>query len=159
VQSRWSDFDVAIVGATSALTGLLFVAVSLRPRQIRDSPLMVGRARAAFYAFSAALFACALALFGSESRLIGIAQLGVAVALVATSAPFTVAARRAGTLNYGRASVYHAGLLFVATAGVMRAVAGYRQSNAVVLAIGALLLVAIALSNSWQLVITHEGSN
>jgi hypothetical protein len=159
VQSRWADFDVAIAGASAALTGLLFVAVSLRPREIRHAPVMIGRARAAFYAFSGALFACALALVATSSRLVGVAQLGVAVALLGASAPFTLAATRAGNLNYRRAAVYHAGMLLVAAAGLMRAVQGYRQANAVVLASGVLLLVAIALSNSWQLVISHEADD
>jgi hypothetical protein len=43
VQARWADFDVAIAGASAALTGLLFVAVSLRPREIRHAPVMIGR--------------------------------------------------------------------------------------------------------------------
>jgi hypothetical protein len=117
---------------------------------------MVGRARAAFYAFSGALFACALALLGTASRLVGIAQIGVGVGLLAVSAPFTVAARRTGTLNYWRASVYHAGLALVVAAGLMRAVQGYRQANALVLAVGVLVLVGLAVSNSWQLVISHD---
>src|SRR6516164_9163986 len=58
----WSDFFVAAGGAAAALTGLLFIAVSLRPREIRHSPLMIGRARAAFYAFATITLVALLAL-------------------------------------------------------------------------------------------------
>ena len=33
----WKDFFVATAGAAAALTGLLFIAVSLRPSEIRRS--------------------------------------------------------------------------------------------------------------------------
>jgi len=56
MDSGWANFYVAIGGAAAALTGLLFVAVALRPREIRNSTLMVGRARSAFYAFVTVLF-------------------------------------------------------------------------------------------------------
>jgi hypothetical protein len=75
---RWSNFFLASGGAAAALTGLLFIAVSLRPREIRQSPLMVGRARSAFYGFAAITFVALLALAGTSSRLIGVAQLAVA---------------------------------------------------------------------------------
>lgn len=51
MDTRWSDFYLAIGGSAATLTGLLFVAVSLRPREIRTSHLMLGRVRSAPYAF------------------------------------------------------------------------------------------------------------
>src|SRR6516162_4064349 len=116
--SRWSDFFVVVGGASAALTGLLFVAVSLRPREIRESPLMVGRARSAFYAFGTVLFVALLALAGSSSKALGLAQLVVVGGVLAVSLPFTANAWRHGTLNYRRAAVYHLGLLLVAVAGI-----------------------------------------
>jgi modulator of FtsH protease len=157
MDSGWADFYVAIGGAAAALTGLLFVAVALRPREIRASPMMVGRARSAFYAFITVLFAALLALFGTTSRLVGLGQLGFAVGVLALSVPYTVRARRTHSINYRRAVVYHAGLTVVAVAGAARAVQGARSANEAVLAVGVLLLLGIALSNSWQLVLTHEG--
>ena len=68
----WSDFYVTIGGAAAALTGLLFVAVSLRPREIREGPLTIGRARSAFYAFATVVFVALLSLaatfLGEEPR-------------------------------------------------------------------------------------------
>ena len=157
--SRWSDFFVVVGGASAALTGLLFVAVSLRPREIRESPLMIGRARAAFYGFAAGLFVSLIALAGSTSRLLGLAELGVVIVVWALSFRFTAAGIRARKINYGRALVYQLGLVVIGVAGVGRAVSGVRQWNEVMLAIGILLLLGIALSNSWQLVVSHESSS
>ena len=154
--NSWADFFLATAGAASALTGLLFIAVSLRPREIRESRLMVGRARSAFYAFTSISLVALLALAATQSRWIGVAQGCVAVGTVAISARFTMAAHRSGTLNYPRALVYHAGLLVVAIGGAMRAVGGDARDYSVVLASGVMLLLGIALSNSWQLVISHE---
>jgi uncharacterized membrane protein YjjP (DUF1212 family) len=119
--------------------------------------MMVGRARSAFYGFITVLFAALLALFGTTSRLVGLGQLGFAVGVLALSAPYTVRAWRTHSINYRRAVVYHAGLTVVAVAGAARAVQGARSANEAVLAVGVLLLLGIALSNSWQLVLTHEG--
>jgi hypothetical protein len=156
MNSRWSDFYLAIGGASAALTGLLFVAVALRPREIRNSPLMAGRARSAFYAFVTVLFATLLALAGTSSKLVGLGLIGVPAGVLALSTPFTVKAIRSGTLNYRRAAAYHAGLIVVTAAGVYRAIQGVCQTEDVLLAVGVLLLLGIALSNSWQLVLSHE---
>ena len=112
--SEWTDFFVTAGGAAAALTGLLFVAVALRPREIRHSPLMVGRARSAFYAFATVLIAALIALAGTSAKWVGLLVTLVAIGGFALSLPFTVAAMRARTLNYRRAAVYHAGLLLVA---------------------------------------------
>jgi hypothetical protein len=158
MDSDWADFYLAAGGAAAALTGLLFVAVSLRPREIRRSPVMAGRARSAFYAFVTVLFASLLGLAATSSRLVGLLQLAVAVGVLGLSTPFTMTAWRARRLNYPRAVVYHVGLVVVAAAGIVRAIDGASQDSAVVLAAGLMLLLGIALTNSWQLVISHESS-
>ena len=117
---------------------------------------MVGRARSAFYAFVTVLFVALLALAGTSSRLIGLAEIGVAVGVFALSSPFTLRAWRARTLNLVHAGVYHAGLVMVVVGGVVRAVQGAGRDSDLLLAIAVLLLLGIALSNSWQLVISHE---
>ena len=91
---------VATAGAAAALTGLLFIAVSLRPAEIRHWHLMVGRARSALYAFATIAFVSLLALAGTDSRLVGVAETGVAVVAVVLSARFTLGAMRAHRLNY-----------------------------------------------------------
>jgi hypothetical protein len=156
---QWSDFFVAAGGAAAALTGLLFIAVSLRPREIRNSRLMIGRARSAFYAFASITLVALLALAATESSLVGVAQVAVAIGAIVLSAPFTLAAMRARRLNYVRAAFYHGGLLVVAAGGAVRAFGGDPRDYSAVLATGVLLLLGIALSNSWQLVISHEADS
>ena len=155
----WSNFYPAIGGAAAALTGLLFIAVSLRPREIRGSSHMLGRARSAFYSFAGITLVALLALAGTASQWIGVAQLGVAAGVIVISVPFTVAARRARVWNYRRAAVYHAGLLFVAAGGLLRAVGGSVRDHSAVLGTGTVLLLVVALSNSWQLVLSHNSES
>jgi hypothetical protein len=53
--------------------------------------------------------------------------------------------------------VYHGGLLPVAAGGLLRAVGGSSQPDySAVIGAGSVLLLAIALSNSWQLVLSHD---
>jgi hypothetical protein len=117
---------------------------------------MLGRARSAFYSFAGITLVALLALAGTASGWIGVAQFVVGVGVIVASLPFTAAARRAGTLNYRRATVYHAGLLLVAAGGLLRALGGQGRDYSAVIGIGTLLLLAIALSNSWQLVLSHN---
>ena len=154
--ASWSNYFLAIGGAAAALTGLLFIAVSLRPSEIRGSNLMPGRARSAFYAFAGITLVALLAFTGTASQWIGVAQLGIGAGVIVLSLPFTATARRAGLLNYRRAAVYHAGLLFVAAGGLLRALGGSQRDYSAVIGAGTLLLLAIALSNSWQLVLSHN---
>jgi modulator of FtsH protease len=154
---RWSDFYVTIGGASAALTGLLFVAVSLRPREIREGPLTVGRARSAFYAFATVVFVALLTLAGTRARVIGLVLAAIPVGVFLTSLPFTRNAVRTRTLNVGRAVVYHLGLLLVLVGGLLRLLRGVHQPNELVVAAGVLVLLGIAISNSWQLVLAHDG--
>ncbi|MBV9410734.1 MAG: hypothetical protein JO148_04010, partial [Acidimicrobiia bacterium] len=94
----WDNFFLAAAGAAAALTGLLFVAVSLRPREIRESPFMAGRARAAFYALVTVLLVGLIALAPQHSALVGAGELVVAVAIWASSVPFSRRAMRDGRL-------------------------------------------------------------
>lgn len=156
VTESWSNFYVAMGGAAAALTGLLFIAVSLRPGEIRQSSVMLGRARSAFYSFAGITLVALLALAGTASRWIGVAQFAVGAGVIVVSLPFTAAARRAGRLNYRRAAVYHAGLLLLAAGGLLRAAGGYGRDYSALIGTGTVLLLAIALSNSWQLVLSHN---
>jgi hypothetical protein len=52
----WHDFFLSVVGAGAALTGLVFVAISLHPREIASSPVLRTRAQGAMFGFTAVLF-------------------------------------------------------------------------------------------------------
>ena len=138
------------------MTGLLFIAVSLRPRDIRGSTLMIGRARSAFYAFVTITIVSLLALMGSTTRWIGLAQAAVALVTFGLSSQFTLPALRARRLNVPRALAYHAGLLIVAIGGLARLADVDERVYSGIEATGVTVLLVIALSNSWQLVLTHD---
>ena len=53
---NWPDFFLSVVGAGAALTGLVFVAISLHPREIASSPVLRTRAQGAMFGFTAVLF-------------------------------------------------------------------------------------------------------
>jgi hypothetical protein len=52
----WHEFFLSVVGAGAALTGLVFVAISLHPREIASSPVLRTRAQGAMFGFTAVLF-------------------------------------------------------------------------------------------------------
>jgi hypothetical protein len=152
----WGNFFLGAAGAAAALTGLLFVAVSLRPTEIRESAFMAGRARAAFYALVTVLLVGLIALAPQHPALVGLAEVAVAVAVWAASVPFSRAAMKDNRLNYLRAVVYHGGLATVAVAGFLQATMVSWSDTTTLLACGLLLLLAIGVSNAWQLVLSHD---
>ena len=60
--TSWSDFSVAVVGASAALTGLLFVAVSINIEEILASRALAGRALSTMILFVVPLVIGVLAL-------------------------------------------------------------------------------------------------
>src|SRR5688500_10323089 len=58
----WSDFNVAMVGATAAFAGLLIVAMSVNISTIMASASLPPRAAASIAALVLAIVACALGL-------------------------------------------------------------------------------------------------
>ena len=97
--TEWVNFYTTLAGAAAGLTGLLFVAVALRPAEIRHSSLMAGRARAAFYGFGVVLLVALLELAPQPTRWVGLVQFGIPVAIVVLSGRFTIRATRARQIN------------------------------------------------------------
>jgi hypothetical protein len=60
---RWHDFFVAQVGATAALTGLLFVAISINLRKILETRYLVDLAGQTLIILTSALCLSSFALF------------------------------------------------------------------------------------------------
>ncbi|MGY1709822.1 hypothetical protein ACI8AC_09965 [Geodermatophilus sp. SYSU D00758] len=88
----WSDFSVATVGASAALTGLLVVAVSINIDQIRAVDALVGRSLSTMVLFTLPLAVGTLLLVPDQPRtVLGIelvvAGLGTGVGLLAINRP------------------------------------------------------------------------
>jgi modulator of FtsH protease len=65
--SPWSDFSVAVVGSAAALTGLLFVAVSINIEQILAIGPLAGRALSTMIHFVVPLVVGILILVPGQS--------------------------------------------------------------------------------------------
>src|SRR3954454_20459827 len=63
----WSDFSVAVVGASAALTGLLFVAVSINIEQMLATGALSGRAGSTMILFVVPLAIGTLVLIPEQS--------------------------------------------------------------------------------------------
>jgi tetrahydromethanopterin S-methyltransferase subunit D len=65
--AEWTDFSVAVVGASAALTGLLFVAVSINIEQILAVDALAGRALSTMILFVVPLLVGILVLVPDQS--------------------------------------------------------------------------------------------
>src|SRR5207248_42249 len=94
--AQWADFGVAVVVATAALAGLLFVAVSVNIERILRFPTLPRLAATTLILFASALFSGLLLLvpgqshraFGTELLLLGIATALVTLPRVLTESPY-----------------------------------------------------------------------
>ena len=76
----WENFFVAEVGAAAALTGLLFVAVSINLAKILENPQLPGRAGESLLILMGVLATATLGLVpGQSSATLGVELLGVLV--------------------------------------------------------------------------------
>ncbi len=92
--AAWQVFCEALVGAAAALTGLLFVAVSINLENILKRPnFLPPRAAETLAAVLVVLMSCALTLVPQNTRLLGVELLVIALALLAVT-PRQIATRR-----------------------------------------------------------------
>jgi hypothetical protein len=66
--AKWHDFFVAQVGASAALAGLLFVAISINIKSILEMPWLPARAGLTILLLLGALLEASFALWPQASR-------------------------------------------------------------------------------------------
>lgn len=148
----WSEFNVAMVGATSALAGLVIVAASVNIGDIIKTASLTARLAASIAGLVLALSASAVGLFPD----IGSLPYGVAVIVLAAGASvFQVHATRRirqnraseNRLRWAKSAVGFAAPLAYAIGGAL-VVTGAPQGLAW-MAIGSIVAVMAALLVSW----------
>ena len=90
----WGSFLVAMVSAAAALTGLLFVAVSINLENILKGPSLAARAAETLAGLLLVVVSCALALVPENVRLIGTEILILALPMLVITVRLQVRHRR-----------------------------------------------------------------
>ncbi|MGI9822657.1 hypothetical protein [Agromyces sp. Marseille-Q5079] len=156
---QWSEFNVAMLGATAALAGLLIVAMSVNIGTIMKSGTLPARAAASISTLVLAIAVTALALApGQPAWAFGLEVL-VAAAVVAGFAVHAVRTILRDEVHRGsvreRLAKSAAALLpvLVYLAGAILLVAGVTTAGLWLLAIGAIVAIASAIMLAWVVLI------
>lgn len=81
-EAAWHDYFVMVGGGAAALTGLVFVAMTLHLTEIIEHPVHRHRARTILAGFTAVFIRCGLVLMGGQNRQAVAAELLLVVAAV-----------------------------------------------------------------------------
>jgi hypothetical protein len=149
----WTEFNVAMVGATAALAGLLIVAMSVNIAEIMKAPTLPARAAAAIAALTLAIVAGAFGLMpGQTIEAYGIEVL-VATIIVAGFQvhAIRVIATKDTVSTFDRVAKGTAGVLPIVAflTGGLLIVTGSAPAGLLAVAVGSVLAVVAALIMAW----------
>lgn len=153
----WADFNVAMVGATAALAGLLIVAMSVNISTIMSSPTLPARAASSIAALVLAIVAGALGLVPGQGEI----AYGVEVLVAAiVAAAFHVHAMRviaredhiSAADRFGKSILGAVPIAAFLVGGVLITV-GVGDAGLVAVAIGSLLAVIAAIVMAWVMLV------
>jgi modulator of FtsH protease len=163
VAGAWHDFFVTAGGASAALVGLLFVALSIRVDEIRRNRIAYARASAAFRGLVTSLLVSLAVLVPGYPRVTSIAVAvagGALFVIQARLAPSALigAARRgvARPAMFIRAGVFQVAALAIVLAGISLLLNEQESIANLMLAGSCACLVFLALLNSYALVSRTE---
>lgn len=155
--SEWTDFFVAAAGASAALLGLLFVAISINLERILKYEGLPGRALEAMMQLTCVLLVSLAGLVPGQSHLaLGLELLCVfaAIAAIVVRQPVLVAdetGREPTSWKVSRWTIRLAGLLAIGIAGIsLVAEAG---GGLYWLAAGIALAIVAAIAGAWVLMV------
>jgi hypothetical protein len=154
--AAWADFGVALTGASAALAGLVFVAISINLRSILSEPGVSGRAAEGVMTLVIALVAAALLLVPGQ----GTAALGlewVALAILSTIV-LGRTYRRAAPIYEGRRAILAGRIATHGTAVLALLVAGIATTNQLTGGLywfvpASLWTIMVGISDAWVLLI------
>ena len=159
----WHDFFVMVGGGAAALTGLVFVALSLNLEVIAHDPTHTYRAIGTLAGFSAVFVTCSLALMGGQGHAAVGAEWFATAGIAATIYVYGyVRAIRGGQsaigLGVGRL-VFGTSLYVAEVVGAVLLVLGY-VAGLYVAAVAMMALIAFMISGAWLLVAgVHQSSH
>jgi hypothetical protein len=153
----WTDFNVAMVGATAALAGLLIVAMSVNIATIMTSATLPPRAAASIAALLLALVAGAFGLVPGQPEMAYGIELLVAtlIAAVFQLHAIRVILRDDPISAADRAAKSAAGVLPIAAflAGAVLILAGSASAGLVAVAFGSVLAVIASILMAWVVLV------
>jgi modulator of FtsH protease len=82
--TEWHDYFITVGGGSAALTGLVFVAMTLHLEEITGDPVHRHRARTILTGLTAVFIRCALVLMGGQNgQAVAVELIGVLVVVEA----------------------------------------------------------------------------
>ena len=157
---QWHDFFVTVGGGAAALTGLVFVAMSLNLAVIAQDATHRYRAIGTLAGFTAVFVICALALMGGQNHV----AVGIEWAVVAGIAAFVSAYGYMQANRRGASSVEpQLGRLVTGTAFYLAEVAGAvvlslgYVAGLYVAAVAIVIMVGFMISGAWLLIVGASG--
>jgi hypothetical protein len=156
VLDQWNNFFVMVGGGAAALTGLIFVALSINPEGIVRNKTHKNRAINMLSGFSAVFMACSLALLGDQN-LVALGFEWLLLWLIATVIFIRgyVVAIMSGASSIGLTTLRLAGgtmCYLVEVIGAVLLILGH-SAGLYIAAVGAVILFAFLISGAWLLII------
>ncbi len=152
---EWHDYFITVGGAAAALTGLVFVAMSLNPSLIARDPTHRGRAVGTIAGFTAIFMICGLGVMGGQDhQAVGLEWLIVSAAAGIVYVYGYVQAIRLGGSSVGLQTPRLIGgtaLHLVEIVGAALLFGGY-LAGLYLAAISMIGLLAFMISGAWLLI-------
>ena len=157
---QWHDYFITVGGASAALTGLVFVAMSLNPSVIAQDPTHRHRAVGTLAGFTAIFMICGLGVMGGQDhQAVGLEWLIVSAVAGLVYVYGYIQAIRFGKSSVGLRStrlVVGTALHVVEIAGAALLLSGY-VAGLYLAAISMICLLAFMISGAWLLIMGVSG--
>jgi hypothetical protein len=145
----WQDFYVMMGGANAALTGLVFVAISIHLREVLDHPLLKPRAVLALVVLTTQIAISAIVLTPQSPELMGWEILVLNVIFAA------LFLRQRATITVDRASLFSLAIRLAYTYAAISLIVGI-GGGFYVLALVIVVTLGRTMVNAWTLLTALE---
>ena len=147
--AAWQDFYVMMGGANAALTGLVFVALSIHLKEVLEHPLLRPRAVIALTVLTTQIVIAAIVLTPQEPLFMGIEI------FVLNASFLAVDLRQRGSISVTRASLLSFAIRLVYLYAAVSLIAGI-GGGFYVLAFVVVLTLARTMASAWALLTALE---